>query len=272
MLAQHGEAGAVNVVARPAAMRLVAQHGEGAAAVLVKHAGVAEPVVESFGAPAVRALAATGPQAGRRLAMLTAEGDLAKIGRTPELLDVIARYGDRAAAFVWANKGALAVGTTLTAFLLKPEAFISGAEKLAGTVAENAVRPLAEVPGKVADKAAERVADNVTKDVNWTAVFIVIVLAAGRGGRPAPASLLTACEKFSGIDGSKIAMSANDSASGGFGQGFGCVFGVVAARCHSCSSCCGVATSSSHPVQPATAPEIASCAAAMARERSSATA
>jgi hypothetical protein len=179
VLAQHGEAGAVNVVSRPVAMRLVARHGEEAAAVLVKHAGIAEPVIEGFGAPAMRALAATGPQAGRRVAMLMADGDLAKIGRTPEVLEVIAKFGDRAAAFVWSNKGALAVGATLTAFLARPEAFISGAEKLAGTVAENAIRPLAEVPGKVVDKTAEKVADGVAKGTNWTVVILAILGGVG---------------------------------------------------------------------------------------------
>jgi len=105
VLARHGEPGAAWVVSRPAAMKLVARHGDEAAAVLVKHAGVAEPVLEGFGAPAVRALAEVGPQGGRRLAMLMADGDLARIGRTPEVLEVIAKYGDRAADFVWKNKG-----------------------------------------------------------------------------------------------------------------------------------------------------------------------
>ena len=43
------------------------------------------------------------------------EGELANCGKHPELLEVIAKYGDRAAVFVWENKGALAVGATLTA-------------------------------------------------------------------------------------------------------------------------------------------------------------
>jgi hypothetical protein len=169
VLARHGEPGAAWVVSRPTAMKLVARHGPEAAEVLVKHASIAEPVLEGFGAPAVRALAATGPQGGRRLAMLMADGDLAKIGRTPELLEVIAKYGDRAADFVWKNKGALAVGATLTAFLAKPEAFLNTAQGMSQTVAENAVRPLAEAPGKAVE--------GVAKNTNWTAIFMVIVLA-----------------------------------------------------------------------------------------------
>ena len=50
IMAQYGEHGATWVVSRPQAMKLVAEHGEAAAAVLVKHAGgIAEPVVECFG-------------------------------------------------------------------------------------------------------------------------------------------------------------------------------------------------------------------------------
>jgi hypothetical protein len=169
VLARHGEPGAAWVVSRPAAMKLVARHGDEAAAVLVKHAGVAEPVLEGFGAPAVRALAEVGPQGGRRLAMLMADGDLARIGRTPEVLEVIAKYGDRAADFVWKNKGALAVGATLTAFLAKPEAFLNVAQGVSQTVAESAVRPLAEAPGKAVE--------GVAKNTNWTVVFSVVGLA-----------------------------------------------------------------------------------------------
>ena len=168
IMARHGEHGATWVVSRPQAMKLVLEHGDGAAGVLVKHAGgIAEPVVERFGARAVHALEATGPQGGRRLAMMVAEGDLAKIGRNEELLEVIAKYGDRAMAFVWSNKGALATTAGLAAFLANPEAFISGAKDITQIVGESAVKPLAQAPGAVAVEVA--------KGTNWTVIF----LAAG---------------------------------------------------------------------------------------------
>jgi hypothetical protein len=142
ILARHGEAGAVWVVTRPAAMTLATRHGDRAAAVLVKHAGVAEPVIGKFGAPAVRALEAVGPQSGRRMAMLAADGQLARIGRTEEVLEVVARYGDRGAKFVWDNKGALAVGTVLTAFLASPEPFINGTRDITKVAGETVVTPV----------------------------------------------------------------------------------------------------------------------------------
>jgi hypothetical protein len=172
IMAQHGEHGATWVVARPQAMRLVLQHGEGAAGVLVKHAGgIAEPVVERFGAKAVRALEATAPQGGRRLAMMMADGELAKIGRTEELLEVVGKYGDPAMNFLWKHKGSLAVGTTLAAFLASPETFLNAAQGMTRTVAENAVKPLAEVPGAVVKEGAGEVA----RHTNWTLVFLVVI-------------------------------------------------------------------------------------------------
>ncbi len=148
-MAQYGEHGANRIVSRPQAMKLVAEHGDAVAAVLVKHAGgIAEPVVERFGAGAVRALEAASPQGGRRLAMMVADGELAKTGRAAELLDVIGKYGDPAMDFIWRNKGSLAVGTTLAAFLATPETFLKAGQGVAKTVAENAIRPLAEVPAQ----------------------------------------------------------------------------------------------------------------------------
>ncbi|MBX9582545.1 MAG: hypothetical protein K2X87_19745, partial [Gemmataceae bacterium] len=53
-----GEQGASRVPSRPAAMRQLARHGDEAAAVLVRHPGVAEPLLERCGAQAVQALLA----------------------------------------------------------------------------------------------------------------------------------------------------------------------------------------------------------------------
>jgi hypothetical protein len=172
IMAQHGEHGATLVVSRPRAMKLALTHGDEAAGVLVKHTGgIAEPVVERFGAHAVHALEATGPQGGRRLAMMMEGGDLARIGRTEELLEVIARYGDRAMDFIWRNKGSLAVGTTLAAFLASPETFLNAAQGMTQTVAENAVRPLAEVPAAAVKEGAGEAA----RRTNWTLVFLAVI-------------------------------------------------------------------------------------------------
>jgi hypothetical protein len=148
LLSKHGDDAAVWVARRPAAMKLLSQYGDDAAEILIKHKGLAEPVLEKLGAPAVNALAAIGPRGGRRLAMMAEGGELAALGRTPELMQVITSHGDAAMDFIWRNKGALAVGTSLTAFLAQPKAFIDGTNQLVGTVGEAAVKPLVQETGR----------------------------------------------------------------------------------------------------------------------------
>ena len=69
----------------------------------------------------------------------------------------------------WASALALTVAAALTAFLADPEPFINGTRDLAQIVGENVVKPLAEVPGKVAAEAAVR--------VDWTIAVVVIAMA-----------------------------------------------------------------------------------------------
>jgi hypothetical protein len=101
--------------------------------------------------------------------MLAAEGHM-----KPELMQVITRYGDQACEFIWKNKGALAIGTTLTAFVSSPGAFLDGTQKLTATVADAAVRPLAEVPKAVAVEAA--------KNANWTVLGALAMTIASVAG------------------------------------------------------------------------------------------
>jgi hypothetical protein len=179
LLAIHGEHGAVYVASRPKAMQLVLRHGEEAATALVRSRGVALPAVESLGKPAIRAFEAIGsPQNARRLAMMAADGgELARMGRSTEVLAVIEKYGDKAMQFVWRHKGALAVTATLAAFLAEPEPFLNGAKDLTQAVA----KPLAEVPAIAAREGAAEVA----RKTNWTLLFLALIavltlLAAAR--------------------------------------------------------------------------------------------
>ncbi len=143
IMARHGEQGATWVVSRPKAMKFVLEHGDEAAGVFVKHAGgITEPVVERFGPRAVRALEATGPQGGRRLAMMMADGELANVGRAEELLGVVAKYGDPAMDFIWRNKGVLAGGAALTAFLANPEPFLGATREIAQVATDGVVKPV----------------------------------------------------------------------------------------------------------------------------------
>jgi hypothetical protein len=171
LLARHGERAAW-VAADSRRLALVARHGDAAAGALVRHRRVAEPLVKVLGEPAARALAAVGPRNARRLAMMTETGELARLARPDELLEVVGRFGDRAMEFVWKHKGALAVGTALTAFLADPGPFLGGARDLAGVVVATATRPVTELPGRVMTGAVRR--------TDWTSVVVAVLgLVAG---------------------------------------------------------------------------------------------
>ena len=139
-LARHGTDGAA-ALSRPGALNLVGRFGDDGAEALVRHGKIGEEVIESFGNTGAKALSQVSEQNGRRLAMLAKDGAL-----KPELLDVVRKHGDSACDFIWANKGALAVGATLTTFVTSPEEFLNGTAQLTGIVADAAVRPIAEIP------------------------------------------------------------------------------------------------------------------------------
>lgn len=145
-LAKYGD-NAISLVSNPGRRKLAAKLGDDAAEALIKHGEIAEPVLELAGKSAATALRKVSEQNGRRIAIMANEGELAKIGRTSELLDVVGKFGDKAMEFVWKNKGALLVGTALAAFLADPEPFIEGTSNLADIAAKSAVAPLAKEIG-----------------------------------------------------------------------------------------------------------------------------
>jgi hypothetical protein len=167
LLSRYGEEGAVWLVSRPSAMNLISRHGEEVAGSLLRHKGIAEPVIEKLGQPAVQALEAVGAQNGRRIGMMLESGELEQIGRTPEVLEVVTKYGNSACDFIWQNKGALAVAAGATAFLADPEPFINGAKDITQIVAD--------VPANMAKEAAGEVA----RSTNWTLIFGLVVVVLG---------------------------------------------------------------------------------------------
>ncbi len=170
LMARFGDE-ALWVVAKKNRLAIFVKYGDDAAESMMKHGEIAEPLLVSFGKPAAGAMKAVNSQNARRLAMMAGDGQLAKIGRTQELLEVIAKYGDRAADFVWRNKGALTVGAALTAFLANPKPFLDGAIDITKIVAENVAKPLASIPGQFTDEMA--------KNTNWTVVLVVLVCVLG---------------------------------------------------------------------------------------------
>ena len=127
-------------------MTLFARYGDDAAEAMLKHKGIAAPLIERYRAPAATMLRNLDPRNGRRLSMLMDEGFLTRTGKADELLAVCGQYGDRAADFIWRNKGALLVGTALAAFLQDPDPFLDGTRDLASLT----VAPVAQAAKEVA--------------------------------------------------------------------------------------------------------------------------
>jgi hypothetical protein len=168
LLAQHGD-DAILLAGKRTSLIAVARYGEDAATAILKHGSVGEHLVEKFAKEGAEALVKVSPQNGRRLAMMAAEGQL-----KPELMTVVTRFGDEACEFIWRNKGALATGVVLATFVASPEPYLQGTQQLVATVAEAAVKPLAEVPKVVAAEAAA--------NTNWTAIVLIAVLGLGIAG------------------------------------------------------------------------------------------
>lgn len=153
---------AVWVASKPRNLAIFVKHGDEAAEAMIKHPGIAEPVIEKFGQPAARAIRSVSSQNARRVAMMADDGSLAATGQADELLEVIGKYGDNAADFIWKHKGALAVATVAAAFLADPQPFIDGTRD----IADVAVRPI--------DSAAKAVGKGIAEGTNWTLVIISI--------------------------------------------------------------------------------------------------
>ena len=67
---------------------------------------------------------------------------MANASRHPELLGVVTKNGDKAVNFLWQNKGTLAGGAALAAFLADPEPFLNGTRDIAAVAGETVVKPV----------------------------------------------------------------------------------------------------------------------------------
>jgi hypothetical protein len=170
LLSQHGEQ-ALWIVSKPARLQLVIRHGDQVASALMQHRTLAEPLIKALGAPAARALIKLSPRNARRLAILLEDGTLSRIGRTDQVLQVIEKFGDQALRFLWNNKGPLAVGTVLAAFLLDPEPFLTGARDLGMIAARTVVQPVADLPREILHELTPGMS------WSWLAALAVVALA-----------------------------------------------------------------------------------------------
>lgn len=155
---------AVWVVKDQQRLTLFAKYGDEAAAAMIKHKEIAQPLIQTLDAPAAKALNAVDGRNARRLVIMAEEGELARLGRTDQLLGTVGRFGNRGMDFIWRNKGALAVTAALTAFLADPEPFIDGTKDLTAIVGQEVARPLVH---------------EAAGSANWTLIGVAAVAISG---------------------------------------------------------------------------------------------
>lgn len=142
LFAAHGD-DAMRVASNPALRALFIKIGDDAAVAMIKHPGIGEDVIMKLGQNGAKAMSKVGAQEANHLARLTNEGFFKEVGRE-KVLDAVERFGDRAMAFIWRNKGPLATTTGLAAFLKDPQPFIDGGNKSLEIVLANTLKPAIE--------------------------------------------------------------------------------------------------------------------------------
>jgi hypothetical protein len=137
-----------------AAVAAFGRYGDEGVELLIRHPGAGRQLLENFGGQALRA-----PLSTESMVTLNRLAEpIRSTGRSKEILEVVEKFGDRACAFLWRNKGVVFGAALLAAFLSDPQPYIDGAKELI-------VQPAAEA-GKVAVGRAD-----------WTIVFVVVGLA-----------------------------------------------------------------------------------------------
>ena len=145
------------VISEPKKLAIFLKHGDSAAEALLKHQGIADNLLGQVGAKVLPSMEKLTHEGGQMLGMAAKHGVFEKTSRSGELLDVVAKFGDKAMAFIWRNKGPLAVTATLTAFLNNPEPFIDGTQNL--------------ITGAVVPIGKE-----IAQRTNWTPVMITALI------------------------------------------------------------------------------------------------
>lgn len=137
-----------------AAGPLLERFGDDAVGFMLRHPGAGRDLLERFGAQALRV-----PLSTESVVTLNRLAEpIRNSGRAAEIFGVIERFGDRACAFLWRNKGTIFAGALLASFLVDPQPYLDGVKQLV-------VQPAADV----AAEAARR--------TNWTAVGCAAAIA-----------------------------------------------------------------------------------------------
>lgn len=144
----------IHVVATPRSTAIFLKYGDEAGDAMIRHKGLAADLIEEGGQPMAKALSGIGTREARQMAMLADDASTASLARDPKVLEMVSSYGDRAMRFMWENKGALLVGTTLATFAANPEAFLDGSVQLGQTAINTLGGKTIEKGGEVLQETA----------------------------------------------------------------------------------------------------------------------
>jgi hypothetical protein len=109
-----------------AAVASLAKYGEEAVELMIRHPGVGRDLLAQFGAQALKPRLTT--ESLRTLGRLSEP--IRASGRTADIFGVLEKYGDRACAFLWRNKGTIFLTGVLASFLNDPQPYLDGARQL----------------------------------------------------------------------------------------------------------------------------------------------
>jgi hypothetical protein len=138
------------------AVRAFAAYGDDAVRAMLKHPGVGRELLGTLGPAAVKATANVTTESAISLARMSAP--IQASGRSAEILGVVERFGDRACAFLWRNKGVVFGAAVLATFLADPQPYLDGVKQL------------------VLEPAA-KAASGISARTNWTLVLAAAVVA-----------------------------------------------------------------------------------------------
>lgn len=129
MIARHGEK-ALPVLGKSAGKNLALRYGDDALQAMMRHSGIAEPLIGKYGKAMAKCLPRISPRNARRLEMLRRDGTFDAITHLDRFLEVVFRYSDRAVDFVWRNKEKVFAAAILIRFLSDPEPYLEGRREL----------------------------------------------------------------------------------------------------------------------------------------------
>lgn len=175
----------IHIISRPGNLAIFLKHGDDAVEALVRHKGLAAELIEMGGKPAADALKGLSPKSGRMLSSMALESKTRELARNPGLLEVLRKHGDEAMKFIWENKGALAVGSALAAFLADPERFMRGGAALAAPLGQAAGEA-----GKAAGHAAGQAGAAMAAAFPWNTLVVAGSVLAGMSMLPGIVSAL----------------------------------------------------------------------------------